>query len=90
MLYQNYPNPFNPATRIEYSLPVESNVKIVVYNLIGEVVKELINSNQLSGKHSVSFNGVDLSSGVYFYSISAVSLDGSKSFNNTAKMILLK
>ena len=56
-LEQNYPNPFNPSTTITYSLPFESNVNIVVYNLIGEVVRELENSTQLSGEYSLRFDG---------------------------------
>ena len=87
---QNYPNPFNPSTTINYSLPFESNVKIIVYNLVGEVVKELVNSSQQTGYHSVTFNGVDFSSGIYFYSISASSIDGQQNFNTVRKMTLLK
>jgi hypothetical protein len=87
---QNYPNPFNPSTSINYSLPSESNVKITVYNLIGEVVKELVNSTQLSGYHSATFNASDLSSGIYFYAISASSIDGQNEFNSVRKMTLLK
>jgi len=89
-LSQNYPNPFNPSTTINYSLPFESNVKIIVYNLVGEVVKELVNSSQQTGYHSVKFNGVDFSSGIYFYSISASSIDGQQNFNSVRKMTLLK
>lgn len=89
-LSQNYPNPFNPSTTINYSLPFESNVKIIVYNLVGEVVKEIVNSSQQTGYHSVTFNGVDFSSGIYFYSISASSIDGQQNFNTVRKMTLLK
>ena len=89
-LSQNYPNPFNPSTTINYSLPFESNVKITIFNLLGEVVKELINSGQQSGYHSVSFNAIDLSSGIYFYAISASSIDGQQKFDSVRKMTLLK
>jgi hypothetical protein len=93
-LSQNYPNPFNPSTTIQYSLPYESNVKIVVYNITGAVVKVLTNSLQNSGVHQVVLNtessGLAMSSGVYFYSIQATSADGSRSFRETKKMILLK
>ncbi len=93
-LSQNYPNPFNPSTEIQYALPFESNVKIVIYNLTGEVVKTLVNGVETSGKHEANFNttesGLNLSSGIYFYSMEAVSVDGSQTFRQTKKMILLK
>ena len=91
-LEQNYPNPFNPTTTIKYTLPFESKVKIVVYNIAGEMVKELVNSVVNSGTHKAEFNlnGLSLSSGIYFYSIETTALDGSGSFRQTKKMILLK
>ena len=92
-LEQNYPNPFNPATVIRYAVPTESKVKVVVYNLTGEVVKELVNEVQSAGFHESTFNtnsGVSLSSGIYFYSIEATPLNGNDSFRQTKKMILLK
>ncbi len=93
-LYQNYPNPFNPSTTIKIYLPFESNVKVVIYNITGAEVKVLVNSVQSSGSHSFTLNtaesGLNLSSGVYFYSIEATSLDGSHSFRETKKMILMK
>ena len=92
-LDQNYPNPFNPATVIRYAVPNESKVKVVVYNLAGEVVKELVNEVQSAGFHESTFNinsGVSLSSGIYFYSIEATPLNGNNSFRQTKKMILLK
>ncbi len=93
-LSQNYPNPFNPSTTIQYSLPYESNVKIVVYNITGAIVKVLVNGVQNSGMHQVVLNtsssNINMSSGIYFYQIEANSLDGSKSFRETKKMILMK
>ena len=92
-LDQNYPNPFNPATVIRYAVPTESKVKVVVYNLSGEVVKELVNEVQSAGFHESTFNsnsGVSLSSGIYFYSIEATPLNGNNAFRQTKKMILLK
>jgi hypothetical protein len=90
ILEQNYPNPFNPSTLIKYSLPIESNVKITVYNSVGQIVKELINNFQTSGEHEIIFNAVNISTGVYFYSIIANSVDGKLNFRNTKKMIFLK
>ncbi len=89
-LEQNYPNPFNPTTVIKYSLKFDSNVKIVVYNTIGKAVKELVDDSKSAGSYSQIFNGANLSSGVYFYTIEAISLDGENNFRSTKKMILLK
>jgi len=93
-LSQNYPNPFNPTTTIRYSIPFESQVKVVVYSLTGEQVREIVNRVQTTGVYETLFSthsaGKELSSGVYFYSIEAKSLDGSKTFRETKKMILMK
>ena len=93
-LSQNYPNPFNPNTIIKYSIPFESKVKIVIYNLTGEVVNTLVNTTEAAGTHEANFNtnssGLNLSSGIYFYSMEAVSIDGSQTFRQTKKMILMK
>ena len=94
VLQQNYPNPFNPSTQINFSLPQNSAVKITVYNLIGEVVKELVNTDLNSGTHTVNWNSEDasgnkVSSGVYFYELRANGIDG-KQFNQVMKMVLLK
>jgi len=93
-LSQNYPNPFNPSTIIKFSLPFESNVKLVIYSITGSVIETLVNSVQSSGYHEVVLNTntskLQMASGVYFYSIEATSLDGSKTFRNTKKMVLMK
>ena len=89
-LEQNFPNPFNPETNIKYSVPFESNIKITITNVIGETIKELVNDHQQAGNYIKTFNSPGLSSGIYFYSISASSVDGKKTFNSTKKMILLK
>lgn len=83
-LKQNYPNPFNPTTKIEYSLPEKSQVKIEVFNLLGQKVTTLINTEQSAGKHFVNWNAESYSSGIYFYKISA------GRFVQTNKMMLLK
>ena len=83
-LEQNYPNPFNPTTRIDFTIPIESNVKISVYNLIGQKITEVVNSKFGVGKHSVSFDGSNLSSGIYLYKIEA------DNFTLTRKMQLIK
>jgi hypothetical protein len=89
-LENNFPNPFNPSTVIKYSLPYESNVKLSVYNTVGIKVRELISEVQQPGLHDYKFNAAGLSSGVYLYTIQASSVDGTKSFQSTKKMILMK
>ncbi len=88
-LFQNYPNPFNPSTKINFSLTAASKVKLTVYNLLGQVINELVNGNYAAGNHTVSFDAVGLNSGIYFYKIEAVGIDG-QNFTATRKMILIK
>jgi hypothetical protein len=83
-LKQNYPNPFNPTTKIGFTLPSESNVKISIYNLIGQKITEIVNSRFNAGNYSVDFNAADLSSGIYLYKIEA------GSFTSVKKMQLMK
>lgn len=90
-LEQNYPNPFNPTTVISYSVPRNAKILINVYDILGREVTQLVNGIKTSGQYSVQFNGNDLSSGVYFYSITAVPVDGkTASYHRVRKMILLK
>ncbi len=89
-LDQNYPNPFNPETTIKYNLPFDSNVKITLYNSLGEQINELVKGINPAGAYEINFNADDYSSGVYFYSIEALSVDGEKNFRNTKKMLLVK
>ena len=86
---QNYPNPFNPSTSISFGLPEASQVKLSVYNLLGETVDVLVNSDMSAGFHSVNWNASNLASGIYFYTIEAHSVNG-KDFNVVKKMMLLK
>ncbi len=71
-LMQNYPNPFNPSTTIEYRIPETGNVKITVYDIKGNMIRELLNGTQSSGSHQVSWDGKNsdgkqVSSGIYLY-----------------------
>jgi len=68
-LFQNYPNPFNPYTTIKFALPVSGQVKLTVYNSIGQVVRKLVDGNFKAGSHSVIFNADGLNSGMYFYQL---------------------
>ncbi len=68
-LYQNYPNPFNPTTKIIYEIPSSGNVKITVYNSIGQNIKTLLNEMKNSGTHELQFDGSKYSSGIYFYKL---------------------
>ncbi|MCH7771982.1 MAG: T9SS type A sorting domain-containing protein, partial [Bacteroidetes bacterium] len=83
-LSQNYPNPFNPITKITFSLPEDSRVRITVYNLLGEQVAELVNSEFISGSHTISFDANKFTSGIFLYRIEA------RNFVATKKMTLLK
>jgi len=83
-LLQNYPNPFNPTTTIEFSLPVQSMVTLNVYDILGNQVAELVNEVKSAGHYTVTFDGANLSSGIYFYKLN----NGSEIL--TQKMMLVK
>jgi hypothetical protein len=83
-LDQNYPNPFNPITTIRYQLPVECDVTLKVYDITGRVLETLVKKRHSAGVHNVRFDGSDLCSGVYFYSIKA------GEFTENRKLILMK
>ncbi len=83
-LGQNYPNPFNPSTTINYQIKFDGHVSLKVYDYTGNQVADLVNQNQVSGKYTVQFNAAGLSSGIYFYTISA------PGFTATKKLTLLK
>ena len=84
-LYQNYPNPFNPNTIVRFSLPEACKINIKIYNVLGEMVKTLIDNRQYNtGNYSVEFNGKSLPSGIYIIRMST------QHFVDQKKMILLK
>ena len=89
-LSQNFPNPFNPTTTIRYNISFESNIKLNVFNSLGENVHEFQIGTKPAGFYELNFNSIGLSSGVYFYSLLANSTDGKHSFRETRKMILMK
>ncbi len=89
ILHQNYPNPFNPSTIINFSLAVNSKVSLKIFDVLGQEVANLVNTNLVAGSHNVDFNASLLNSGVYFYRIEATGIDGTN-FTNVKKMILTK
>ena len=93
-LENNYPNPFNPSTKINYTLPFNSKVTLEVYSITGERVGQLVNEEQSAGYYSVDFNSSflnkNISSGVYFYRMTAVDKSTGNNFSSIKKMLLLK
>ncbi len=85
---QNYPNPFNPSTKINYNLPFDSKVSIKVFDINGKEVATVVDDNRNAGNYTASFDGSKLSSGAYFYRISATG--NGRNFTDTKKMILVK
>lgn len=88
-LNQNFPNPFNPETTIKYALAASGNVELRIYNMVGQVVRTLVNERQVAGRYSIRWDGKDgrgvsVSSGIYFYSLSA------DKFHEVKKLMLLK
>ena len=88
-LDQNYPNPFNPSTRIEYALPSRSKVSLEVFNLLGEKVATLVDGEAGAGMHSADWAPA-VSSGMYFYRLTASSLTDQASFTQVRKMLFIK
>ncbi|MDR3668675.1 MAG: right-handed parallel beta-helix repeat-containing protein [Ignavibacteriaceae bacterium] len=86
----NYPNPFNPSTKIRYTIPAESMVNMVVYNIIGEKLDELKNEVQQPGTYELNWNGVGHPSGIYFVSITESPTNGVAKNSKTIKMNLIK
>lgn len=91
LLSQNYPNPFNPTTTISFAVPLQSNVKIAIYDIVGREVEVLVNGNFVQGNYSVSLNGSTLASGVYLYRMTSQPLQGGHQlFTSTKKFLLMK
>ena len=93
-LVGNYPNPFNPNTVIKYTLPVMSNVKLAIYNMLGQEIKTFESSSVSEGVHQFTWDGTNknneqVSSGIYIYRLKAVGNDG-RIFEKSSKMLLLK
>jgi len=84
LLSQNYPNPFNPTTVIDFSIPEEGDVRIAIYNSVGEEVDVLVNSTKNAGNYITGWEASDFASGIYYYSLVT------NNYSETKKMILLK
>jgi len=89
-LYQNFPNPFNPVTIIPYRIKERAYVKIMVYDIKGELIEVLVNSVKEAGYYETEFNGQNLASGIYLYRIEVVNNRSIPVYMNMKKMILVK
>ncbi len=88
-LFQNYPNPFNPETSIKYNVKSEtSNVKLLIYDILGKQIEVLVDQKQNAGTYEVDFNGNGYASGVYFYKL--IINSGKEVFTETKKMLMIK
>ena len=94
-LHQNYPNPFNPSTTITFAIPVESLVRIEIYDILGRRVTTLLNEIMIIGNHQIEWNtvtttGYDIGSGMYIYRMTADPVDGSDSYSAIKRMVFIK
>ena len=88
-LYNNYPNPFNPVTTIKYQLSEPGHVTVIVYNMFGQEVANLIDKHQEAGYYNIQWDASHNASGLYYYYIKAEGTKGMK-FDKVKKMLLLK
>ena len=90
ILEQNYPNPFNPSTIVKYGIPEQSNIKIEIFNMLGQSVGVLINTEKSAGFYETTWNAENLPSGIYLISIRAEGLSSKNNFTQVKKALLLK
>jgi len=83
-LTQNYPNPFNPVTTIQFSIPQAGEVKLTVFNILGEQVAELVNERKEAGVHTINFDAIELNSGIYIYKLTT------GKFSDVKKLMVIK
>ena len=86
-LAQNYPNPFNPSTKIDYAIPFDGKVSLTIYDNSGKEVAKLVNNTLTAGYYTATFDASSFASGVYYYRLS---LNGTSSFSETKRMMLVK
>ena len=89
-LAQNYPNPFNPTTNIQYALPYASKVTLCVYNMLGQKVITLLDKQSNAGFFQIQWNASNKTSGIYFYKLTAQSLENGEKFTRIRKMMVIK
>ncbi len=89
-LHSSYPNPFNPSTTIKYDLPEAAHVSLVVYDVLGRKVTELLNGSEEAGYHSATWNAGSVASGVYFARFTATDANGTIKLNKVNKLLLTK
>lgn len=80
----NYPNPFNPSTTIEYAVPVETDVRLTIYDVLGRTVGTLVDETKPAGSYQITFDASGLASGIYFYRMTA------GAYTNSKKMLFIK
>lgn len=90
VLFPAFPNPFNPATTLKYGVPEQAHIKLVVYNIRGERLRELVNEIKEAGEYLYEFNAADLSSGIYLCEMEARSLSAAKQFHSVRKITVVK
>ncbi len=88
-LFQNYPNPFNPNTTIKFNLPENALVQLIVYDILGRKITELVNEELPVASYTINFEGENLSSGVYIYRLTALR-NGKSLFSSSRQMLLMK
>ncbi len=89
-LIQNYPNPFNPVTNIRYSITQKADVKITVFDILGNRIAEIVNNTQNPGTYEAGFDASGFASGVYLYRITALSTESNFLLSDTKRMVLVK
>lgn len=89
-LQQNFPNPFNPSTTISYNVPERSNVKLEIFDALGRYIVTLVNEQQAKGNYEIKWTPENLSSGVYLYRFTAVSIVNAQEFTEVKSMVLMK
>jgi hypothetical protein len=90
LLSEAYPNPFNPSTKIRYGLPENSEVRLDIHNMLGNTVAELVSSERAKGTYELNWHPAGLPSGVYLIRIYAVSLESSRRYVSSRKVMLMK
>jgi hypothetical protein len=90
VLQEAYPNPFNPSTRIRYGVPEDSKVRIVIHNMLGNIVAELVNGDRTRGTYELQWHADNLPSGVYLIRMNAESAESAKRYTSSRKIILMK